>query len=71
LRERAVSDPRAAEILLRWSPSNAEANSHLVRRVNADGSFQVLDATTGLERTMRLAVLAVSGQLTLVAVGDA
>jgi hypothetical protein len=44
--------------------------SHLLRRVNADGSLQVLDATTGLERTMRLAVLAVSGQLTLVAVGD-
>jgi hypothetical protein len=51
-------------------PTNAESNSHLVTRVNADGSVQVLDATTNAPRTMRLAVLAVSGQLTLVAVGD-
>jgi hypothetical protein len=51
-------------------PTNAESNSHLITKVNADGTLQVLDATTQQPRTMRLAVLAVSGQLTLVVVGD-
>jgi hypothetical protein len=35
------------------------------------GALQVLDATTNQPRNMRLAMLAVAGQLTLVAVGDA
>lgn len=51
-------------------PLNAAANSHLVLRVGQDGYLQVLDATTNQPRNLRLAVVAVSGQLTLVAVGD-
>jgi hypothetical protein len=37
--------------------------------VSADGTVTVKDATTGQSATMRLAVLSVSNQLTLVAVG--
>jgi hypothetical protein len=51
-------------------PTNVESKSHLVVRVNGDGTLTVLDAATGGTRQMRFAVLAVSGQLTLVAVGD-
>jgi hypothetical protein len=50
-------------------PRNAEASSHLVTNVSADGTVTVKDATTGQSATMRLAVLSVSNQLTLVAVG--
>jgi hypothetical protein len=50
-------------------PSNAEANSHLVRNISQDGTITVLDATTNQPVTMRLGVISVSGQLTLVAVG--
>jgi len=50
-------------------PTNAEASSHLVTNVAADGTITVTDATTGGRMTMRLAVISVSGQLTLVAVG--
>ena len=51
-------------------PLNAGANSHLVVRVGQDGYLMIVDATTNQPRNLRLAVVAVSGQLTLVAVGD-
>jgi len=50
-------------------PTNAEASSHLVTNVAQDGTITVTDATTGGRMTMRLGVLSVSGQLTLIAVG--
>jgi hypothetical protein len=50
-------------------PTNAEASSHLVTNLSNDGTITVIDATTGGRVTMRLAVISVSGQLTLVAVG--
>jgi hypothetical protein len=50
-------------------PTNAETTSHLVTNLSQDGSFQVKDATTNQTVTMRLAVINVAGQLTLVAVG--
>lgn len=46
-----------------------ESNAHVIERLNNDGSFTVQDATTGQLTTMRLGVLDVAGQLTLVAVG--
>jgi hypothetical protein len=51
-------------------PTNAEASSHLVTNISMDGTIQVKDATTNQTVTMRLAVLSVGGQLTLVAVGS-
>ena len=59
----------AATLLPAHIPTNAEASSHLVTAVSADGMIQVKDATTNQTVTMRLGVLSVSGQLTLVAVG--
>jgi hypothetical protein len=50
-------------------PTNGEASSHIVTAVGNDGSISVKDATTGGVVTMRLAVISVGGQLTLVAVG--
>jgi hypothetical protein len=50
-------------------PTNAEASSHLVTNVSQDGTITVVDATTGGRLTMRLGVINVGGQLTLVAVG--
>jgi hypothetical protein len=50
-------------------PTNGETSSHLVRSISADGTITVLDATTNQPVTMRLGVISVSGQLTLVAVG--
>jgi hypothetical protein len=50
-------------------PTSAEASSHVVTAINADGTITVKDATTGGRLTMRLAVLSVGGQLTMVAVG--
>jgi len=50
-------------------PTNAEASTHLVTNISMDGTITVKDATTGQPTTMRLGVLSVSGQLTLVAVG--
>jgi len=50
-------------------PTSAEANAHVVTAINADGTITVKDATTGGRLTMRLAVLSVGGQLTMVAVG--
>jgi hypothetical protein len=51
-------------------PTAAEANSHLVGRINADGTISVRDAANGGAKQLRLAVVAISGQLTLVVVGD-
>jgi hypothetical protein len=59
----------AATVLPAPIPTNAEASSHLLTNLSQDGSLQVKDATTGQTATMRLAVISVSGQLTLVAVG--
>jgi hypothetical protein len=59
----------AATVLPTHIPTSAEASSHLVRNIGQDGTIQVQDATTGGLVTMRLAVISVSGQLTLVAVG--
>jgi hypothetical protein len=59
----------AATALPAHIPTNAEASSHVVTSVNADGSLTVTDATTGKPVTMRIAVLSVSGQLTLIPVG--
>jgi len=59
----------AASALPVHIPTNGEASSHLVRNISQDGTIQVLDATTNQVVTMRLAVISVSGQLTLVAVG--
>jgi hypothetical protein len=50
-------------------PTNAEASSHLVLDVSKDGTLTLRDAATNQLTTMRLAVVSVSGQLTLVAVG--
>jgi hypothetical protein len=50
-------------------PTNAEASSHLLTNISMDGTIQVKDATTNQTVTMRLAVLSVGGQLTLIAVG--
>ena len=59
----------AATVLPTHIPTNGEASSHLVTNVSQDGTIQVKDATTGQTVTMRLGVLSVGGQLTLVAVG--
>jgi hypothetical protein len=59
----------AATVLPTHVPTSLEASSHLVTNISMDGSIQVKDATTGQTVTMRLAVISVSGQLTLVAVG--
>jgi hypothetical protein len=58
----------AASALPVHIPTNAEASSHLVRGISADGTITVLDATNQ-PVAMRLGVISVSGQLTLVAVG--
>lgn len=59
----------AATVLPTHIPTNTEASSHLLTNISQDGSIQVKDATTGQAVTMRLGVINVSGQLTLVAVG--
>jgi len=59
----------AASALPVHIPTNAEASSHLVRNISADGTITVIDATTNQPVTMRMGVINVSGQLTLVAVG--
>jgi hypothetical protein len=59
----------AATALPAHIPTNAEASTHLVTNISMDGTIQVKDATTNQAVTMRLAVLSVAGQLTLVAVG--
>ena len=59
----------AASALPVHIPTNAEASSHLVTNIAQDGTITVTDATTGGKVTMRLGVISVSGQLTLVAVG--
>jgi hypothetical protein len=59
----------AATALPAHVPTNAEAFSHLVTNVAQDGTITVTDAATGGKVTMRLGVLSVGGQLTLVAVG--
>jgi hypothetical protein len=51
-------------------PTSSEASTHLVQKIGNDGSIVVKDATTGGVMTMRLAVISVSGLLTLAAVGD-
>jgi hypothetical protein len=58
-----------ATVLPTHIPTNAETNSHLVTNVAQDGTITVKDATTNQSETMRLAVISISGQLTLVAVG--
>jgi hypothetical protein len=58
-----------AVILPTHIPTNAEASSHLVTNLSMDGTVTVKDATTNQSVTMRLAVVSVGGQLTLVAVG--
>jgi hypothetical protein len=50
-------------------PTNSEASSHIVANVSQDGTITVVDAATGGRVQMRLAVISVGGQLTLVAVG--
>jgi hypothetical protein len=50
-------------------PTAAETDCHLVLSVGQDGTLTVLDKNTGLKTICRLGVLAVSNQLTLVAVG--
>jgi hypothetical protein len=50
-------------------PTNSESSSHLVTNLSNDDTITVIDATTGGRVTMRLRVISVSGQLTLVAVG--
>jgi hypothetical protein len=59
----------AASALPVHIPTNAESSSHLVTNVAQDGTIAVKDATTGQLVTMRLGVISVGGQLTLVAVG--
>jgi hypothetical protein len=59
----------AATVLPVHVPTNAEASSHLVTSIGNDGTLTVKDATTGQPVTMRLGVIGISGQLTLVAVG--
>ena len=59
----------AATVLPVHIPTNAEASSHLVTNLSMDGTITVKDATTNQFMTMRLAVISVGGQLTLVAVG--
>jgi hypothetical protein len=59
----------AATALPVHTPTNAETSSHLVEKIGEDGTLTLRDATTGQAVMMRLAVLSVSGQLTLVAVG--
>jgi hypothetical protein len=59
----------AASALPVHIPTNAEASSHIVTSLSNDGTVTAIDATTGGRVTMRLAVISVSGQLTLVAVG--
>lgn len=50
-------------------PTNTANDSHIVERINADGTMHVRDAATGYVRQLRLAVIVVGGQHTLVAVG--
>jgi hypothetical protein len=59
----------AATALPAHIPTNAEASSHVVTAVGNDGTITVKDATTGQSLMMRLGVVSVSGQLTLVAIG--
>jgi hypothetical protein len=59
----------AATVLPTHVPTNAEVSSHIVTSLSNDGSITVKDATTGQPVPMRLAVINVGGQLTLVAVG--
>jgi hypothetical protein len=59
----------AATVLPTHIPTNAEASSHVITNVSRDGTITVKDATTNQSVTMRLGVLSVTGQLTLVAVG--
>jgi hypothetical protein len=59
----------AASALPVHIPTNSESSSHIVTNIAQDGTITVIDATTGGRVTMRLAVISVSGQLTLVAVG--
>ena len=59
----------AASALPAHIPTNSGASSHLVTNVSQDGTLTVKDATTNQTVQMRLAVISVSGQLTLVAVG--
>jgi hypothetical protein len=49
--------------------TGGETDCHLVEKVNADGSCVVLDKNSGQRVIVRLGVLAVSNQQTLVAVG--
>jgi hypothetical protein len=59
----------AATALPAHIPTNAEASAHLVLDVSKDGTITLRDAATNQLTTMRLAVISVSGQLTIVAVG--
>ena len=47
-------------------PTAAETDCHLIERIDADG---VLDKNTGQKTIIRLGVLSVANQLTIVAVG--
>jgi hypothetical protein len=59
----------AATVLPTHIPTNGESSSHLVTNLSQDGTITVKDATTNQSVTMRLAVISVGGQLTIVAVG--
>jgi hypothetical protein len=59
----------SAEPLPDHTPTADEIGAHLIEKLNADGTFMVKDATTQQLTTMRLGVLELSGELTLVAVG--
>jgi hypothetical protein len=58
----------AASALPVHIPTNGEASSHLVTSLSNDFPTTVKDATTNQPVTMRLGVISVSGQSTLVAV---
>ena len=51
-------------------PLASEAPAHVVQKIANDGTLMVKDAVTGDMRQMRLGVAEVSGERTIVAVGD-
>jgi len=50
-------------------PTAAEVDCHLITAVNQDGTCTVIDKSSGQKVTIRLGVLSVANQLTIVAVG--
>jgi hypothetical protein len=59
----------AATPLPEHTPTSAEVDAHLVEKIAQDGTLVVHDAVSGQLTTMKIAVLDVGGQLTIVAVG--